>query len=158
MVGMLCGAAACGDDGSAPAEREDVRDGSVTEAEAMLPSDASMMRSDGATTRSDGGPVSDAGSPSDAAAGDTWESYAQGFFETYCVECHNRGGATNRDYEMLSIVRDQASRIRCGVSPDELEGCGPGFPSPSQFPIGAGPFPSDDERRRIVAWLDNGAL
>ena len=101
--------------------------------------------------RADAG-ASDSGETTDAGVGDTWASFAMEFFVTYCVECHS-GGA--RDYTAIDdVMRDQAT-IRCGVSPYALAGCG-SFPPPSQFPVGGGPFPTDDERRRLVAWIDAG--
>jgi hypothetical protein len=96
----------------------------------------------------------------DAAEGDTWSSYAQGFFAMYCVECHAAGNAT-RDYSTLTdIVRDQA-QIRCGVaaSQDPTWNC-PAFPPAKQFPISnattSNPKPTDAERTRIVAWIGAG--
>jgi hypothetical protein len=112
-------------------------------------------------------PGTDAGSlgntPSDAApstadAGDTWSSFAQGFFATYCVECHGAGNA-KRDYSTLdNVVRDK-DMIRCGVAPTQQPGCG-AAPAPKQFPIsnaaGTNPKPSDAERTRILAWIAAG--
>lgn len=90
----------------------------------------------------------------DAQVADTWTSFASGFIETYCHDCHGPGDAL-RDYSLLSSVQDERAKIRCGVSPDSLEGCSI---SARQFPIGSGPKPEDDERRRLVQWIDNGAL
>lgn len=109
---------------------------------------------------SDGGPVpvdattpTDAVAPTDAPEGDTWGNWAMGFFATYCVGCHDGG---TRDYRTIDeVIRDQDG-IACGVSPTALDRCGAGSPSPSQFPVGSGPFPSDAERERLVAWIDAG--
>lgn len=105
-------------------------------------------------TTADGGPLpTDAFVPVDAPAADTWDSWAMGFFATYCVECHDGG---TRDYRTIDeVIRDQDG-IACGVSPTALDRCGAGSPSPSQFPVGSGPFPSDAERERLVAWIDAG--
>lgn len=102
----------------------------------------------------DGGPpLTDAAPAVDAPMGDTWDSWAMGFFDTYCVGCHSGG---TRDYRTIEeVIRDQDD-IACGVAPTALDRCGAGLPSPSQFPVGSGPFPSDAERERLVAWIDAG--
>ncbi|MCB9594796.1 MAG: hypothetical protein H6719_18895 [Sandaracinaceae bacterium] len=102
--------------------------------------DAGMVGADAAT--------SDAGPPAD-----TWTAFANDFMQTYCVECH---ATSPKDFELLSEVRANAATIRCGVSDVALSDCGSG-PPPRQFPIGSGPFPSDEDRARLVAWLDAGA-
>lgn len=89
----------------------------------------------------------------DAAPPDTWTNYGQGFFGTYCVECHD---VTPRDFRSLEDVRANGDTIRCGVSDVALDGCDT-WPPPRQFPIGDGPFPSDEERARIAAWIAAGA-
>ena len=89
----------------------------------------------------------------DAAAVDTWDSYASGFFEAYCSECHGPGDAL-RDYSLLESVQGEESKIRCGVSPESITGCS--IPA-RQFPIGSGAMPSDEERTRLVQWLNDGA-
>jgi hypothetical protein len=95
--------------------------------------------------------------PADAGP-DTWASWAQGFFATYCVECH-AGPPSGRDYRTIADVRRDAAIIRCGTTPrtEPLGGCG-GTPAAGMFPVGGGPFPSDEERRRLVAWIDGGLL
>jgi hypothetical protein len=102
----------------------------------------------------DGGPLpTDAFTPVDAPAADSWSSYAMGFFATYCVGCHDGG---TRDYRTIDeVIRDQDG-IACGVSPTALDRCDASSPSPGQFPVGAGPFPSDAERERLVAWIEAG--
>jgi hypothetical protein len=93
------------------------------------------------------------------AGGDTWTSYAQGFFATYCVECHDAADPTQRDYTKLADVMKDSAAIRCGVAAVKQPGCG-ASPAPKQFPIsdasGTNPKPSDAERARIVAWIDAG--
>lgn len=98
------------------------------------------------------------GGAAGAASGDTWESFAKGFFATYCVECHGAGSA-KRDYTTIDdVIRDKAS-IRCGVSPTALAGCG-SWPPPGQFPIDnatkSNPKPTAAERDALVAWIDAG--
>jgi hypothetical protein len=91
-----------------------------------------------------------------ATVAPTWSNFAQGFFATYCVQCHGPGN-TKRDYSQYSQVSRDAATIACGVNPgpDPLQNCA-AFPPPRQFPIGTGPFPSDDDRRRILDWIAAG--
>jgi hypothetical protein len=90
----------------------------------------------------------------DAPGRDTWDSFAMGFFATYCITCHS-GGRSPEDFRTLAGVGPAAALIRCGVAPMMEPGCGKS-PAPRQFPIGNGPHPSDSERARIVAWIDGG--
>lgn len=113
-------------------------------------SDVTPLRPDaGDPPRDAGGSTPDAATL-DAGGGDTWASYAEGFFATYCVECH---AESPRDFRSMDDVRANAAAIRCGVSDVALGDCG-AWPPPRQFPIGTGPHPSDEERQRIVAWID----
>jgi uncharacterized membrane protein len=89
----------------------------------------------------------------DAAAADTWESFALGFVTTYCHECHGPGDSL-RDYSLLETVRGEEDKIRCGVSTVSLQNC---TISPRQFPIGNGAMPTDAERLRLVQWIEAGA-
>lgn len=102
-----------------------------------------------------GPPMSDAGPPATDAgpAPDTWSSFASDFMQTYCVECHS---TSPKDFNRLADVRANAATIRCGVTDVALTDCG-SSPVPRQFPVGGGPFPSDEERARLVAWIDAGA-
>ncbi len=86
------------------------------------------------------------------AGGDTWNSFAKGFFESYCTACHD---TSPKDFHTLADVRAWSAEIRCGVSAVALDGCGAVAP-PGQFPVGTGPHPSDAERARLVAWIDAG--
>jgi len=106
---------------------------------------------DAAASTSDGG-APDAGEDAGTVAGDTWANWAQGFFETYCTECHAGG---RRDYTTITEARRDVDTIRCGVSPEVEMGCG-SFPRPRQFPVGDGPFPTDEERARLIDWLNAG--
>jgi hypothetical protein len=102
---------------------------------------------------------SPATNPGDAMTGDTWQSWAQGFFATYCVPCHGAGAPGGRDYRVQANVVRDAAEIRCGVAvtQDPSWNCDPAFPPPKQFPIGNGPKPSDADRGRLVAWITAGA-
>jgi hypothetical protein len=71
------------------------------------------------------------------------------------VQCHGAGNP-NRDYTLREQVVRDTEHIRCGVAVEKQEGCGD-WPPPSQFPIGGGPHPTEDERDRLVAWLEAGA-
>ena len=92
--------------------------------------------------------------------GDTWDSYAKGFFATYCVSCHNddNTGVATRDYHLLANVTKEKVGIACGVSTPATyarRGCA-GFPPARQFPVGNGPKPTDADRDRLVRWIDSG--
>jgi len=89
----------------------------------------------------------------DASAQDTWASYAEGFFEVYCHNCHGPGDAL-RDYSIQASVVGEQDKIRCGVSPVAIAGCA--IPA-RQFPIGNGAMPNDTERSRLVRWIEQGA-
>jgi hypothetical protein len=94
---------------------------------------------------------------------DTWCNYAQCFFSTYCVSCHNpnaAGASSAQDFRQYSQVQLYAPIIRCGVSShqDSAWDCSSlSFPtSARQFPVGSGPKPDDANRDRLVAWIDAG--
>lgn len=109
------------------------------------------------TGQSAGGANHGAGG-SAAVATDTWTNFAAGFFQTYCVMCHNQdnAGDASRDYTQLSVVSDEADSIACGVATVTTRAtleCAPGAPSAEQFPNPAGGEPSVEERERLVAWI-----
>jgi len=94
---------------------------------------------------------------------DTWCNYAQCFFSTYCVSCHNpnaAGASSAQDFRQYSQVQLYAPIIRCGVSThqDTAWDCASlSFPTTArQFPVGTGPKPTDANRDRLVAWIDAG--
>jgi hypothetical protein len=91
----------------------------------------------------------------DGEAAPTWDGFAEPFFAAYCHECHGPGDPL-RDFSQLAMVRAEAEVIRCGVAARTQDGCAGSVPA-RQFPIGDGPLPSDAERDRIVAWIDDGA-
>lgn len=134
-------ASGCGDD-----DRGAVDAGSTPGDGGGAPSDAGTGGADAGGSDAGTGDV-DAGS-----SGDTWDGWAQEFFASYCTECHSGG---TRDYTTIEDVMRDADTIRCGASPTALEGCG-SWPPPAQFPVGTGPKPSDSERERLVAWIDDG--
>jgi hypothetical protein len=133
LLGALLGAAACSSSSSPPAGSN--------------PSDASST-ADVAT--GDGGPDLD-----------TWDNWGQGFFTKYCVECHGVSDPTGLDFGTQATVVANKSAIRCGVcvAQDPSWGC-PASPPAKQFPIndtaGTNPKPTDEERDRVVAWIEAG--
>lgn len=98
----------------------------------------------------------------DAAAVDTYASFATSFFEGYCTRCHStertltmncamsapdecrNGAPEGHDWNSPSSIRAHLPEIRTMVGELNL------------MPVSA-PFPSCDERRRLTAWIDEGA-
>ncbi len=118
-----------------------------------------MMSADSGPMRDaeivNGCPVLDSpqASPGDPIDGDTFDSFASGFFATYCTRCHSttltgaidRNGAPDgRDWDDEASVHMYLPLIRQWVG--EVNG----------MPIGD-PQPSCDERRRLVRWIDADA-
>ena len=101
--------------------------------------------------------------PEDLGAGQdlpapTWTTFAQPFFQKYCVSCHQPGGqASLQDFNQYSVVQANAATIRCGVAPAGMtqSSCGASLAA-GQFPIGNGPHPTDGERLTLIAWIDAG--
>ncbi len=128
---------------------------------AACSSGSSSAGNGGASSSSSGGGGGSSGGGGEAGSGDTWASWAQGFFTTYCVECHSASDPTGRDFTRQSIVVTNEDTIRCGVcvQQDPSWSCPAGLPA-EQFPIsdsaGTNPKPSDAERNRVVAWIDAG--
>ena len=89
----------------------------------------------------------------------TWRSFAGPFSERYCTRCHQPGaeGAV-LDLRTYADVVEWGPTIRCGLAPTRhpTAKCAP-QPHAGEFPLGKGPFPSDEERLAFVAWLDAGA-
>ena|SRR5450432_412518 len=113
---------------------------------------------------SDAGPVDagalDAGGM-DAGldAGDTWNNYAMGFFQSYCVSCHSPTGGDpgDKNFTQYASVVKYSALIRCGVSTShQADWNCPSNVLARQFPIGHGAMPQDSERDRLVAWIDAG--
>jgi len=89
-------------------------------------------------------------SPQAAMAGDTWQSFAQGFFAANCTRCHSstltgsaarNGAPTGLDWDVEATVKAHLDEIRDAV------GVGNFMPPDA-------PMPNCDERKRIVAWID----
>lgn len=96
----------------------------------------------------------DAAATADAPPALSWTTFGDDFFTRYCHDCHGPGDSL-RDYSQLSMVRAEMDKIRCGVATVSLPGCT--IPA-RQFPIGAGPKPTDAERESLVQWIDQGAI
>jgi hypothetical protein len=147
-MGLLAGALLAGGCSSSPSPPADA--GAAAEASIEAATEASTD----AGTSAD----ADAGTP----AGDTWDSWAQGFFATYCVECHTASDPTGRNYTLMADVVHDKLEIRCGVSAtqDPSWMCA-AFPPAKQFPIDnatkTNPKPTDAERARAVAWITAGS-
>ncbi len=92
---------------------------------------------------------------------DTWDNFAQDFFVSYCGPCHEEGGAGAGGglYANLEDVMEDADPIACGTTLSEQyreeRGCNYGR-SAGQFPAGNGPQPTEEERERLIAWIDAG--
>ena len=88
--------------------------------------------------------------PGDPIDGDTWATFAQGFFAGYCTSCHsttatNRNGApAGYDWDDEASVRAHLAMIRDAV------GVGNYMP-----PLA--PLPACDARARLVRWIDADA-
>lgn len=89
--------------------------------------------------------------PGDPIGGDTWATFAQGFFASWCTRCHSstlsgnaRNGAPDGyNWDDMSAVIAHAGMIRAAV------GVG-NFMPPSP------PTPPCEMRQRIVRWIDAG--
>lgn len=130
---------ACGGD-TPPVDAAGTDEGSDSPSEATPSNDTGPA--DGATPGEDTGQVADA-----------WDNFAAPFFATYCVACHD---TSPKDFTVYADVVAFAVESRCGIASGEVEGCGPGLPAPGQFPPGAGPKPTPEERARLVSWIDAG--
>lgn len=153
---ILCLAAlafACGDDDATTDANTPLPDAAVADVGTDTPVTDDAGNDSGAPdVGTDGGP--DSGP--DSGPADTYETFGMAFMTSYCVECHEAGSSV-RDYSTIDNIRRDMVGIRCGVTAEPLDDCS-GFPPPRQFPVGSGPMPSDDERGRLVAWVEAGLL
>jgi hypothetical protein len=78
----------------------------------------------------------------------------------YCAACHNddNAGVAARNYRMLEAVMREKVDIACGVAKSNADrtarNCPAGAPRANQFPVGSGPRPTNDERDRLLRWID----
>jgi hypothetical protein len=89
---------------------------------------------------------------------DTWQSWAAGFFATYCIECHNASDPKGLTFGVQSVVAANRDTIKCGVCVTQQPSWNcPASPPAKQFPIsdssGTNPKPSDADRDRVVDWI-----
>jgi hypothetical protein len=123
--------------------------------------EASGSTSDAVSTSSGGAEASSSssGDPSgtSGSTADTWENWAlPSFFAMYCNQCHPAAGQSMRDFSDYDTVAKNVEHIRCGTAPEAIEGCDAGHIEPGHLPIGPGPYPTDEERWRLVDWIDAG--
>jgi hypothetical protein len=90
--------------------------------------------------------------PDGGAGGDTWTSFAQGFFATYCTRCHSSAlSGTARNGAPVGYNWDDEAAVRMHLA-DIRDAVGVGnFMPPTP------PTPGCAERQRIVRWIDAAA-
>jgi uncharacterized membrane protein len=88
----------------------------------------------------------------DPIDGDTWDTYAAEFFETWCTRCHSVDNVTpdertnapdGYNWDDEASVLEHISEIRNAVGVFNFMPFNP-------------PDPSCDDRQRIVRWIDAG--
>jgi hypothetical protein len=124
---------------------------------ALVLAACSSSSSSGASTGQDAGMLPG----SDAPDTDTWDNWGLAFFTKYCIECHAANNPDGLDFGQKSIVVTNKDTIRCGVCVQQQASWScPAAPVAEQFPIsdsaGTNPKPTNDERDRVVAWIDAG--
>jgi cytochrome c5 len=90
--------------------------------------------------------------PDGGAGGDTWSSYASGFFTMYCTRCHSSalsGAARNGAPDGYNWDDEAAVRARLVMIRDAV--------GVSNVMPPSAPTPPCDQRRRIVRWIDADA-
>lgn len=116
--------------------------------------------SDGGTSEGSTGGDEGSSTGTDTTGGaqpGTWENWAYPeFFTPYCIDCHP-SNMSSRDFSDYDAIGANLEHIRCGVAPEIVAPCD-GHIEPGHLPIGDGPKPSDDERWRLVQWIDDGML
>lgn len=109
-------------------------------------------------------------SPGDDAGGDTYASFASGFFATYCERCHDSSRTTNcftagnptcrngapssANWDDPASIRRHLDEIRSAVAVGDELYMPPDIPL---TPDPAKPDPDCGERYRIARWIDSGA-
>jgi uncharacterized membrane protein len=90
--------------------------------------------------------------PGDPIDGDTWDTYAQGFFDDWCVRCHSVTNTTAAErnnapegynWDDPASVLEHVDEIRLAVGVF------------NEMPFNP-PDPTCDDRARIVRWIDAG--
>jgi hypothetical protein len=86
----------------------------------------------------------------DNIGGDTYSSYAKGFFAMWCTRCHSttavdrQGAPASYNWDDEASVRAHLAMIRNAVGVQNFMPFNP-------------PNPSCDERKRLVRWIDAAA-
>jgi uncharacterized membrane protein len=84
---------------------------------------------------------------------DNYTNFASPLFQSYCVRCHSTmnigdarmGAPIGRNWDDEASVRMFLPDMRFWVGEINV------------MPLGTGPRPTCDERRRLVVWIDAGA-
>jgi hypothetical protein len=88
--------------------------------------------------------------PGDNIGGDTYTTYAKGFFAMWCTRCHSTtatdrmGAPKEYNWDDETAVRAHLAEIRTAVGVQNFMPFTP-------------PNPSCDERKRLVRWIDAAA-
>jgi len=91
-----------------------------------------------------------------AELGDYWEDWPRStFFPTFCNECHPSMDTHDHDFTIYEDVVEEYNHIYCGVGLEMVPEC-EDHHEPGHLPQGDGAYPTDDERLRLVAWMDAG--
>lgn len=132
MVVMTCAILGCGTGDTAPAI-------DAAPADAQLAKNGCLVLS------------SPQAAPGDDLGGDTYATFASGFFSTYCTKCHSstatdrHGAPPGLNWDVEATVRDNLSRIRNAVGVGNF------------MPPAAETQPSCEDRLRLVRWIDADA-
>jgi hypothetical protein len=87
----------------------------------------------------------------------TYESWALGFFEDYCLRCHSQElGQGERNGAPLSYNWDDLDRVREHIPEMDLMAAASSTVVNTTMPLSA-PAPPVSERRRLGEWLACGA-
>ena len=131
---------------------------------------AAVAASVAACSGDDGGPAADAGppdarivngcpaleepqaAPGDAIDGDTYVTFAMGFFSQHCIRCHSstlagadrNGAPAGYNWDVEATMRMHLAEIRNAVGV-------------ANFMPFSGPQPTCAERQRLVRWIDADA-
>jgi hypothetical protein len=90
--------------------------------------------------------------PPPPGAVDSWDSYARDFFGRWCTRCHSTGRTLDdRHGAPAGLNWDDEARVRA-----HLEDIRRAVGVDNFMPLDA-PYPSCNERKRLVEWIDRGA-
>lgn len=106
----------------------------------------------------------------DDAGGDTYDTFAAPFFQTYCIRCHaaartqncfddgnpicRNGAPRSANWDDPAAVREHLAHVRSAV------GVGDDLFMPPDLPVVPDPekpAPTCEERYRLTRWIDSGA-